>query len=122
MFDTTTYEKFNVAKPSSLNHLVMIACEYGLVDFFEQQYSQIVPYLHRNFSLYLAIASTNRHISILEWLKKSKLEMEKNGSELRYDRISFESASEKGYIDILDWWRNSGLQLFYTNQAIIDAS
>jgi hypothetical protein len=38
--------------------------------------------------------------------------------ELRYSEDAMDDASANGYIDVLSWWLNSGLELKYSNRAL----
>ncbi|KAI9217509.1 hypothetical protein BC828DRAFT_418058 [Blastocladiella britannica] len=45
-----------------------------------------------------------------------------SGLELKYTRQAMDDASCNGHVDVLEWWRHSGLELKYTHQAMDQAS
>ncbi|KAJ2903645.1 phosphopantothenoylcysteine decarboxylase [Zalerion maritima] len=55
--------------------------------------------------------------SILEWWKKSPSFLEKH-----YDHEAMNGASMLGHIQVLEWWRRSGLPLNYTDAALEQAT
>ncbi|KAI9215993.1 hypothetical protein BC828DRAFT_409924 [Blastocladiella britannica] len=45
-----------------------------------------------------------------------------SGLKLQYSYQAMDWASANGHVNVLDWWRDSGLELKYTHQAMDDAS
>lgn len=72
---------------------------------------------YKNTILYATHSS--KRIEILSWWLDVNL---KYSIELIYDERSLDNASENGYLDVLDWWKNSGLFLKYTSKSLDSAS
>ena len=66
---------------------------------------------------YIIEACFQNKIDILEWLKNNKLDIL-----LKYDTYKLDDASYNGNIDVLTWWKNSGLPLKYSERALTAAS
>ena len=67
---------------------------------------------HKDIILF---ASSNNHIDVLEWWKKS-------GKKLIYDCDAMGNASKNRHLVVLDWWLSSGLEPKYDTQPINHAS
>ena len=55
--------------------------------------------------------------NILEWWKKSPTFLAK-----QYDNEAVDGASRNGHLQVLEWWRRSGLELKYTDAALEQAT
>ncbi|KAJ1557181.1 hypothetical protein HK096_008669 [Nowakowskiella sp. JEL0078] len=62
------------------------------------------------------------------WLLDLILSANRDGTDVdsvrdqRYSETAMDEASANGFVSVLDWWENSGLELFYTSKAIDLAS
>jgi hypothetical protein len=98
---------------------------------FEKQWISDKIIVGDRFSLYdvKTIKKFNLKITdlyISEVCKRGKvniLEWWKNsGLELKYDMKALDFASSYGHVEVLEWWKNSGLELKYTGNALDFAS
>ena len=82
-------------------------------------------------------ASINRHVHVLDWWKRSDLQLEypgramdytsmyghpnvltwwkASGLKLKYSYIAIDGALYKNNVDCLDWWKSSKLELKYNS-------
>jgi hypothetical protein len=60
-------------------------------------------------------ASSNNNIEVLEWFK---LNYKQLGISFNYTPSSLDGASNKGYINIMNWWLNSGFELKFSQYSI----
>ncbi|KAL7747789.1 hypothetical protein RI367_006913 [Sorochytrium milnesiophthora] len=58
-------------------------------------------------------ASACGHVDVLEWWKRNFR------SELKYTSAAIDDASANGMTEVLDWWRTSGLELRYSERALL---
>jgi len=63
----------------------------------------------------LKIASHQRKIEFLKWLKNS-------GIPFKCDPKFIDYASSRGHVDVLQWWKDSGLPFNYTKNAFDNAA
>ncbi|KAJ3128048.1 hypothetical protein HK098_005260 [Nowakowskiella sp. JEL0407] len=59
-------------------------------------------------------------VDILNWMVKAA--SEDSDAKLVYSEKSLDGASDKGHVEILQWWKDSGLKLKWTAKAIESAS
>ena len=104
------------------NFIFHAGLEYGqlhCLEWFEENNIMPVEYYNESYVGILDTISINGFTHILDWFIHSGL---KYGFKLKYSEDALKGASEYGYINVLEWWKNSGLPLKYDEHSIGYAS
>uniref|UniRef100_A0A6C0E818 Ankyrin repeat protein n=1 Tax=viral metagenome TaxID=1070528 RepID=A0A6C0E818_9ZZZZ len=100
---------------------------------------KINKYYHPDFEL---IMSEKYYLFDIKTIRKFKIKINSNyikwvcyqnridilewwknsGLKLEYDETALDYASSKGHVNVLEWWKHSGLPLKYSSNSIDDAS
>uniref|UniRef100_A0A6C0E8N2 Ankyrin repeat protein n=1 Tax=viral metagenome TaxID=1070528 RepID=A0A6C0E8N2_9ZZZZ len=134
---------FNLSLSEKFRQKIFLGERYNLFDPETIKKFDLGKYIS---SLYVSIICENKRIDTLEYLHKNNLLTndrnlcslditsyfdiyidvlewwKKSGLSLIYSEKILDSASEYGYINVLKWWFNSGLPLKYSDNAIDGAS
>ncbi|EFE42977.1 hypothetical protein TRV_02342 [Trichophyton verrucosum HKI 0517] len=103
---------------SSLSaHLILKFSRIDILDFIITSRSDIFWSTPRLLNLPFRASAIYGNTALLDWWLHCP-ELPKKD----YLTDAMDSASRAGYIHILDWWRNSGLPLLYTERALESAS
>ncbi|DAA79164.1 TPA_exp: Uncharacterized protein A8136_2949 [Trichophyton benhamiae CBS 112371] len=103
---------------SSLSaHLILKFSRIDILDFIITSRSDIFWSTPRLLNLPFRASAIYGNTALLDWWLHCP-ELPKKD----YLTDAMDSASRAGYIHVLDWWRNSGLPLLYTERALESAS
>jgi hypothetical protein len=82
--------------------IILSNCKYDL--FNPKTIKKFKLNLEFISKFYILLASSNKRIDVLEWLKNSGLYLE-------FDKWPINMASYRGNINVLEWWKNSKIPL-----------
>ncbi|KAM5439812.1 hypothetical protein MferCBS31731_004222 [Microsporum ferrugineum] len=106
-------------KPLSMlsAHLILKFSRIDILDFIIKSRSDIFWSTQRLLSLPFRASAIYGNTALLDWWLHCT-ELPKKD----YLTDAMDSASRAGFIHVLEWWRNSGLPLLYTERALESAS
>ncbi|EFR04923.1 hypothetical protein MGYG_07925 [Nannizzia gypsea CBS 118893] len=102
---------------STSAHLILKFSRIDILDFIITSRSDIFWSTPRLLNLPFRASAIYGNTALLDWWLRCP-ELPKKD----YLTDAMDSASRAGYIHVLDWWRNSGLPLLYTERALESAS
>ena len=97
--------------------LIIKFARTDLLSYLESQHKDLFWSAFGHTLLPTKASAVFGRIAILDWWYTSPSFLSKE-----YNAEALDSASKAGFIHILDWWRNSGLPLRYTEAALEQAS
>ncbi|KAG8629208.1 hypothetical protein KVT40_003073 [Elsinoe batatas] len=122
---TTRVKEFLESDPSSLprcftrlaTKMIMRFSPTSLLSYLETDHEELFWATFGNTFLPDKASSVFGRVDILQWWHTSPSFLTK-----KYTTEALDGASKQGYLNVLEWWQRSALQLLYTEQAMEQAS